>query len=86
MASMTPRERLMADACKANRLTGRRPGYELNGLDENPRRSRPVRTSFPICPGSPLIDLAREKTDRIVLRGVAFKEITPDPHRPCSDG
>ena len=78
MASMTPRERLMAT------LQGKpvnRPAvsfYELNGLDENPGDPDPFNI-FSHPSWAPLIDLAREKTDRIVLRGVAFKEIAPDP-------
>ena len=75
---MTPRERLMST------LQGKpvdRPAvsfYELNGLDENPSDPDPFNI-FSHPSWTPLIDLAREKTDRIVLRGVAFKEIAPDP-------
>ena len=75
---MTPRERLMCT------LQGRpvdRPAvsfYELNGLDENPSDPDPFNI-FSHPSWRPLIELAREKTDRIVLRGVAFKEIAPDP-------
>jgi hypothetical protein len=52
--------------------------YELNGLDENPADPDPFNI-FSHLSWAPLIELAREKTDRIVLRGVAFKEIAPDP-------
>ena len=75
---MTPRERLMAT------LQGKtvdRPAvsfYELNGLDENRNDPDPFNI-FSHPSWAPLIDLAREKTDRIVMRGVAFKEISPDP-------
>jgi uroporphyrinogen-III decarboxylase len=52
--------------------------YEINGLDENP--SNPDRFNIYSHPSwLPLIELAREKSDRIVMRGVAFKEIAPDP-------
>jgi hypothetical protein len=75
---MTPHERLMAT------LQGKpvdRPAvsfYEINGLDENPADPDPFNI-FSHPSWAPLIELAREKTDRIVLRGVAFKEIAPDP-------
>lgn len=52
--------------------------YEINGLDENPADANPFNIySHPSW--RPLIDLAREKTDRIVMRGVAYQSITPDP-------
>lgn len=75
---MTRRERLMAT------LQGRpvdRPAvsfYELNGFDENPGDPDPFNI-FSHPSWRPLLELAREKTDRILLRGVAFKEISPDP-------
>ncbi len=75
---MTRRERLM------NTLRGLpvdRPAvcfYEINGYDEHPDDRDPFNI-FSHPAWLPLIDLAREKTDRIVMRGVAFKEITPDP-------
>ena len=52
--------------------------YELNGLDENPNDKDP----FNIYSGpswKPLIDLTKEKTDRIVMRGISFKGVLPDP-------
>ena len=52
--------------------------YELNGLDENRHDPDPFNI-FSHPSWGPLIDLAREKTARIVMRGVAFKEIAPDP-------
>jgi hypothetical protein len=52
--------------------------YEINGYDEHPEDPDPFNIfSYPSW--KPLIELAREKTDRIVMRGVAFKEISPDP-------
>jgi hypothetical protein len=52
--------------------------YELNGMDENPDDLDPFNIySHPSW--RPLLDLAREKTDRIVMRGVAFKDVLPDP-------
>jgi hypothetical protein len=52
--------------------------YEINGYDEQPDNHDPFNIySHPSW--QPLIDLAREKTDRIIMRGVAFKEIAPDP-------
>lgn len=75
---MTRRERLMAT------LRGEsvdRPAvsfYEINGLDENPDNPDPFNIySHPSW--RPLIELAREKTDRIVMRGVAYQSVTPDP-------
>ncbi|NUN98965.1 MAG: hypothetical protein HUU16_22675, partial [Candidatus Omnitrophica bacterium] len=52
--------------------------YEINGLDEDPDDPDP----FNIHSDSswlPLIELAREKTDRIVMRGLAFSDVLPDP-------
>jgi hypothetical protein len=52
--------------------------YELNGLDQNPDNPDPMNVySHPSW--RPLLELTREKTDCIVMRGVAFKEIAPDP-------
>ena len=52
--------------------------YELNGLDENPGNPDPFNIySHPSW--QPLIELTREKTDRIVMRGVAYTSIAPDP-------
>lgn len=75
---MTRRERLMAT------LRGEpvdRPAvsfYELNGLDENPSDSDPFNIySHPSW--RPLIELTRDRTDRIVMRGVSFTPTQPDP-------
>ena len=53
--------------------------YELNGLDHNPPHDH---DPFNICSHpswQPLLTLAREKTDRIVMRGAAFSDVLPDP-------
>ena len=75
---MNRRERLMATL--RGEQVDRPPVsfYELNGLDENPGDRDPFNIySHPSW--RPLIELAHEKTDRIVMRGVAQKSITPDP-------
>jgi hypothetical protein len=47
-------------------------------MDENPDDLDPFNIySHPSW--RPLLELAREKTDRIVMRGVAFKDVLPDP-------
>jgi hypothetical protein len=52
--------------------------YEINGLDENHGDRDPFNIySHPSW--RPLIELAQQKTDRIVMRGVAFTSVTPDP-------
>lgn len=74
---MTRRERLMASI--RGETVDRPPVsfYEINGHDEDPDDTDPFNIySHPSW--HPLIDLAREKTDRILMRGVAFKAITPD--------
>lgn len=75
---MTRRERLMR-TLKGESVD--RPAvcfYELNGLDENPANEDPFNIySHPSW--RPLIDLTREKTDRIVMRGVPFVDTAPDP-------
>jgi hypothetical protein len=52
--------------------------YELNGMDQDPDDDDPFNI-FNHPSWRPLIDLAKEKTDRIVLRGVAYSRIQPDP-------
>ncbi|HVN81107.1 MAG TPA: uroporphyrinogen decarboxylase family protein [Terriglobia bacterium] len=75
---MNRRERLMAT------LRGEpvdRPAvsfYELNGMDENPADPDPFNI-FSHPSWLPLIELTHEKTDRIVMRGIAFKDVLPDP-------
>ena len=81
---MTRRERLMAT------LRGEpvdRPAvsfYELNGLDEHPDLTDPFNIySHPSW--RPLLDLTREKTDRIAMRGVAYASVRPDPLEAISE-
>lgn len=52
--------------------------YEINGLDENPE-DRDLFNIYSHPSWRPLIELAHQKTDRIVMRGVAFTSVTPDP-------
>ncbi len=74
---MTRRERLMAT------LNGKpvdRPPvsfYELNGLEDTSSSDPFNIYSHPSW--RPLLDLTREKTDRIVMRGVLTKDGPPDP-------
>lgn len=75
---MTRRQRLMAT------LEGKpvdRPAvcfYEINGLDQDPDDPNPFNV-FNDPSWRPLIELARDRSDRIVMRGVAYKSVTPDP-------
>ncbi len=74
---MTRRERLMATI--RGKAVDRPPVcfYELNGLDENPQDPDPFNIySHPSW--KPLIDLTREKTDRIVMRSPSFGGHIPD--------
>jgi hypothetical protein len=58
--------------------------YEINGLDENPGDNDPFNIySHPSW--QPLIELAREKTDRMVMRTVEFSSVTPDPIEDLSE-
>ena len=78
MRQMNRRARLMATL--RGEAVDRPPVsfYELNGLDEDPNDPDPFNIySHPSW--RPLLDLAREKTDRIVMRGVAFNHVLPDP-------
>jgi len=52
--------------------------YEINSLDENPADKDPFNI-YTDPSWRPLIELAAEKTDRIVMRGVAYASVTPDP-------
>lgn len=75
---MTRKERLMATI--RGEKTDRPPVcfYELNGLDQIPENTN--RFNIYNHPSwLPLIELAREKTDRIVLKEVGFKNAPPDP-------
>ncbi len=74
---MTRRERLMATL--KGKQVDRPPVsfYELNGLDENSNDPDPYNIySHPSW--QPLLDLTREKTDRIVMRSVAFSDARAD--------
>ncbi len=51
--------------------------YELNGLDEHPSDPDPFNI-FSHPSWLPLIQLTREKTDRIVMRQVPFVDAAPD--------
>ena len=80
---MTRRERLMATL--RGESVDRPPVsfYEINGLDENPDNPDPFNIhSHPSW--RPLIDLARNHTDRIVMRGVSFDGAPPDPLDECT--
>jgi hypothetical protein len=58
--------------------------YEINGLDEDPDDDAPFNIySHPSW--GPLLDLAREKTDRIVMRGVAYSSVQPSPIESISE-
>jgi len=78
---MNRRERLMAT------LRGEpvdRPAvcfYEINGHDENPLNNDPFNI-FSHPSWAPLLELAREKSDRILMRGVPFRNAPPDPVAP----
>ncbi len=52
--------------------------YELNGLDENPDNDNPFNI-FSHPSWQPLLQLTREKTDRIVMRWVPFIDAPTDP-------
>ncbi|MCX7004963.1 MAG: hypothetical protein NTV22_17040 [bacterium] len=81
---MTRRERLMATL---RHEPVDRPAvsfYELNGLDEHPDDLDPFNI-YTHPSWRPLLDLAREKTDRIVMRHVAYTTAQPDPLASCSE-
>ena len=52
--------------------------YEINGLDEPTDDSDPYNI-YAHPSWRPVIDLARERTDRIVMRGVPLRTEEPDP-------
>lgn len=78
---MTRRERLMRTL--EGQPVDRPPVcfYELNGLDEEPEDPDPYNV-FNDPSWRPLLDLARDRTDRIVMRGVPFRDTPPDPLEP----
>ncbi len=75
---MTRRERLMATL--QGKSVDRPPVsfYELNGLDECSEADDPFNI-YADSSWQPLIQLTREKTDRIVMRSVTFNDVLPDP-------
>ena len=75
---MTRRERLMATLRGAPVDRPAVSFYEINGLDERPDNPDPFNIySHPSW--QPVLELARAQTDRIVMRGVAFDAVAPDP-------
>jgi len=75
---MTRRERLMASI--RGEAVDRPPVsfYELNGLDEDPDDESEFNV-YNDPSWKPLIELTRERTDRIVMRGVGMKNAPDDP-------
>jgi hypothetical protein len=57
--------------------------YEINGLDEKTCDDDPFNI-YSDPSWQPLIELTREKTDRIVMRGVAYRSIAPKPIEDAS--
>ncbi len=74
---MTRRERLMATI--RGESVDRPPVsfYELNGLDENPHDPDPFNI-YTDPSWHPLIELTRDKTDRIVMRDIQFAGLERD--------
>jgi hypothetical protein len=75
---MTRRDRLLATL--RGEAVDRPPVsfYELNGIDEDLQNPDPFNIySHPSW--EPLINLTKEKTDRIALRGVIYDSVLPDP-------
>ncbi len=75
---MNRRERLMATL--EGRPVDRPPVnfYEINGLDEDAANTDPFNI-YSDPSWKPLLDLAREKTDRTVMRSVRFRSLSPSP-------
>lgn len=82
--AMTRRERLMRTL--RGETVDRPPVcfYEINGLDEHPDDSDPFNI-YSDPSWRPLIELARDHTDRIVMRGAAFHGVQPDPVEALSE-
>ncbi len=80
---MTRRERLMATL--RGQPVDRPPVsfYELNGLDEQPHDPDPFNI-YAHPSWRPLLELTRDKTDRIVMRAAAWSPATPDPLEACT--
>jgi len=57
--------------------------YELNGLDEQPHDPDPFNI-YAHPSWRPLLELTRDKTDRIVMRAAAWSPATPDPLEACT--
>lgn len=57
--------------------------YELNGLDERPEVDDPYNI-YTHPSWAPLIELTRQKTDRIVMRSVPFIGAPPSPLEECT--
>ena len=81
---MTRKERLMASL--QGKAVDRPPVnfYELNGLDEDPGDSDPFNI-YQDPSWLPLIELTRERTDRIVMREIGFTNAPPDPLVPFTE-
>ena len=75
---MTRRERLMASVRGAP--VDRPPVcfYELNGIDQNPDDPDPFNI-YADHSWQPVLELTRERTDRIVMRSVPLRNVPPDP-------
>jgi hypothetical protein len=52
--------------------------YEINGYDEHPADNDPFNI-YSHSSWKPVLDLAREKTDRIVMRSLPWKNAEADP-------
>lgn len=81
---MTRRERMMRTL--RGETVDRPPVcfYEINGLDEHPGNTDPFNI-YAHPSWRPLIELARHHTDRIVMRGAAFRGVQPDPVEALSE-
>ena len=81
---MNRRERLMATL--RGEAVDRPPVsfYEINGLDEDPQDPDPFNI-YSDPSWWPLLELAREKTDRIILRGITYSDVLPDPVDDLAD-
>ena len=75
---MTRRERLLSTLAGGAVDRPAVSFYEINGLDENHANGDPFNI-YSHASWKPLIDLAREKTDRMVMRSVPFGESGPLP-------
>ncbi|MFA5204631.1 MAG: uroporphyrinogen decarboxylase family protein [Lentisphaeria bacterium] len=78
MGTMTRRERLLASI--RGEPVDRPPVcfYELNGLDQDPTDPDPFNI-YADPSWQPVLELTRERTDRIVMRHVPIRNAPPDP-------